>query len=137
MRCHFFLHYGWFFQNLGKEAVRTFMHTTVAPKLHRDAFCQFPFLWIYYYGSNKSTGKETGKTHLCAVTGQELFFAISYSKLALTTFSVSVFFLCVNKHLVKFYLNTIQMTLAPGLTCECPGIYTLYTYIAGLSGLHF
>ena len=33
---------------------------------HRRAFCQFPFQWIYYYGSNKSTGKETGKTHLCA-----------------------------------------------------------------------
>ena len=30
MRDHFFLHYGWFFQNLRKEAVRTFMHTTVA-----------------------------------------------------------------------------------------------------------
>ena len=30
MRDHFFLHYGWFFQNLGKEAVRTFMHTTVS-----------------------------------------------------------------------------------------------------------
>ena len=29
MRYHFFLQYGWFFQNLGKEAVRTFMHTTV------------------------------------------------------------------------------------------------------------
>ena len=29
MRYHFFLHYGWFFQNLGKGAVRTFMHTTV------------------------------------------------------------------------------------------------------------
>ena len=29
MRYHFFLHYGWFFQNLGKEAIRTFMHTTV------------------------------------------------------------------------------------------------------------
>jgi len=27
---HFFLHYGWFFQNHGKEAVRTFMHTNVA-----------------------------------------------------------------------------------------------------------
>ena len=26
----FFLHYGWFFQNLGKEAVRTFMYTTVS-----------------------------------------------------------------------------------------------------------
>ena len=30
------------------------------------AFCQFPFRWIYYYGSSKSTGKETGKTHLYA-----------------------------------------------------------------------
>ena len=29
MRDHFFLPYGWFFQNLRKEAVRTFMHTTV------------------------------------------------------------------------------------------------------------
>ena len=35
--------------------------------VHRGAFCQFPFWWIYYYGSNKSTGKETGETHLCAV----------------------------------------------------------------------
>ena len=29
MRYHFFLYHGWFFQNLGKEAVRTFMHSTV------------------------------------------------------------------------------------------------------------
>ena len=35
--------------------------------VHRGAFCQFPFRWVYYYGSNKSTGKETDKTHLCAV----------------------------------------------------------------------
>ena len=35
--------------------------------VHRGAFCQFPFWWIYYYGSNKSTGKETGKTQLCAL----------------------------------------------------------------------
>ena len=35
--------------------------------LHRGAFCQFPFWWIYYYVSNKSTGKETGKMHLCAL----------------------------------------------------------------------
>ena len=32
MRYHFFLHYGWFFQNLGKEGWRTFMHTTVYQK---------------------------------------------------------------------------------------------------------
>ena len=35
--------------------------------VHRYAFCQSSFRWIYYYSSNKSTGKETGKTHLCAV----------------------------------------------------------------------
>ena len=29
MRYHFFLHYGWFFQNLRKEALPSFMHTTV------------------------------------------------------------------------------------------------------------
>ena len=33
----------------------------------RGAFCQFLFRWVYYYGNNKSTGKETAKTHLCAV----------------------------------------------------------------------
>ena len=26
-----------------------------------------------YYGSNKSTGKETGKTHLCALDGDGEF----------------------------------------------------------------
>jgi hypothetical protein len=35
--------------------------------VQRDAFCQFPFRWIYYCHSSKSTGKETGKMHLCAV----------------------------------------------------------------------
>ena len=37
------------------------------PPLHRDAFCQFLFRWIYYCYNSKSTGKETGKTHLCAL----------------------------------------------------------------------
>ena len=32
--------------------------------LHRGAFCQFPFRWIYYCHSSKSTGKETGKIGL-------------------------------------------------------------------------
>ena len=35
--------------------------------VYKGAFCKIPFRWIYYYGSNKSTGKETGKTHLCTV----------------------------------------------------------------------
>ena len=42
-------------------------HLSFLDPLHRGAFCQFPLRWIYYYGSNKSIGKETGKTHLCAL----------------------------------------------------------------------
>ena len=35
--------------------------------LHRGAVCQISFRWIYYCHRSKSTGKETGKTHLCAL----------------------------------------------------------------------
>ena len=35
--------------------------------LHRGAFCHFLFRWIYYCNRSKSTGKETGKIHLCAL----------------------------------------------------------------------
>ena len=35
--------------------------------MHRDAFFKFLFRWIYYCHSSKSTGKETGKTQLCAM----------------------------------------------------------------------
>ena len=41
--------------------------------LHRGAFCQFPFRRIYYYGSNKATGKETGKTHFCALRAWKIW----------------------------------------------------------------
>ena len=36
MRYHLFLHYGWFFQNFGKEAVGTFMQTTVSNNFSFD-----------------------------------------------------------------------------------------------------
>ena len=41
----FFLNYsyGWFFQNLGKEAVRTFMHTTVATMFVNRSLKGFKF----------------------------------------------------------------------------------------------
>ena len=35
MSYHFFVHHEWFLQNLGKEAVRTNMHTTVASRRKR------------------------------------------------------------------------------------------------------
>ena len=35
--------------------------------LHRGVFWEFPFRGIYYCHSNKSTGKEIGKTNPCAL----------------------------------------------------------------------
>ena len=48
--------------------------------VHRGAFCQFTFWWIYYYGSNESTGKESGKTHLCAMFSLFSNFCDLFSK---------------------------------------------------------
>ena len=31
---------------------------SVTYAMHRGMCCQFPFQWIYYYGSNESTRKE-------------------------------------------------------------------------------
>ena len=61
------------------KALTDFLFTAA----HRGAFYQFLFQWIYYYGSNKSTGKETGKTHLCALVGRRIiqvqtFVVLSY-----------------------------------------------------------
>ena len=47
MRYHFFLHYGWFFQNLRKEAVRTFMHTTVHWRICMIQLASF--LWVFKF----------------------------------------------------------------------------------------
>ena len=49
---------------LGRTAAK---HLLTLNPLHRGAFYQFPFRRIYYYGSNEFTGKETGKTQLCAL----------------------------------------------------------------------
>jgi len=57
--------------------------TNLANTVHRGAFCQFPFWRIYYCSSSKSIGKETGKTHLCAVSWLGRFFAATYSKTTL------------------------------------------------------
>ena len=62
--------------------------------VHRDAFCQFPFRWIYYCHSSKSTGKETGKMRLCAMLGfvNKLFISVQ----------LIVF---LDHEIVKFLLN--------------------------------
>ena len=46
--------------------------------VYGNVFCQFPFRWIYYYGSNNSTGKETGKMHLYAAGCFSKFCVFTY-----------------------------------------------------------
>ena len=58
--------------------------------LHKGAFFQFLFRWIHYCHSSKSTGKETGKTHLCALV--EFFDLVWREK------SVVYFFVFVVSH---------------------------------------
>ena len=58
----------------GKSPTIIFDKQSQCPTLHKGAFCEFPFRWIYYYGSNEFTGKETGKTHLCVVVKVTLRF---------------------------------------------------------------
>jgi hypothetical protein len=37
MRYHFFLQYGWFLQNLGKDFIPTNMHTTVTSRKNNES----------------------------------------------------------------------------------------------------
>ena len=56
-----------------KVSFRAFRGPLFPKPVHRGAICQFPFRCIYYSYSSKPTGKESGKTHLCAVAGQVFF----------------------------------------------------------------
>ena len=59
MRYHFFLHYGWFFQNLGKEAVRNFMHRTVHDIFFKYAYYKHTCLLFHkFMFSTKSLNKH-------------------------------------------------------------------------------
>ena len=48
--------------------------------VHKGAFCQFPFRWNNYCHSSKSTGKETGITHLCAVYCSRLYGSYNFQQ---------------------------------------------------------
>ena len=55
MRYHFFLHYGWFLQNLGKDFIPSIMHTTVGLTLDLRTYFGVPtFVGKQTYLSNKS-----------------------------------------------------------------------------------
>ena len=74
MRYHFFVHHEWFLQNLGKEAVRTNMHTTVIIEF-RSSFIKFfaqlclPFFLFFFFAKVwKGKGEIFLGTNLDAIS---------------------------------------------------------------------
>ena len=88
MRYHFFLQYGWFFQNLGKEGWRTFMHTTVhtiIPNFHNLKLKVFKYVKISSICKQSKLFSLCIWQHLATPTcfvkkGFPLFLHIFYSK---------------------------------------------------------
>ena len=58
------------------------MQIICVSQLHKGTFCRSSFRYIYYYGSNKSTGKEAGKSHLCELVKSECYFFSTMDYLA-------------------------------------------------------
>ena len=56
--------------------------------LQRGPFCQVPFRCIYHCHSSKSTGKETGKTHLCVLEREGLSSEAWYSWSSSSSFGI-------------------------------------------------
>ena len=72
--------------------------------IHRGGFCQFPFRWIYYCYSSKYTKKETGKTHLCAIS------IISIWSTTEEEVKLNIFF---TRHFVTIVVKSVDWTLLP------------------------
>ena len=56
MRYHFFLHYGWFFQNFEKDFIPTLLHTTVRRKKHGGKVLSRKVASLSY--SNQGSSRE-------------------------------------------------------------------------------
>jgi hypothetical protein len=80
---------GWWFRrawqyNLGipgyLSSLKDFFAVMSHIEMHSAQRCVFPvcFRWIHYCHSSKSTGKETGKTHLCAVHWSTLVLDVHF-----------------------------------------------------------
>ena len=92
--------------------------------MHRGAFCELIFQWIYCCHSSKSTRKETGKTYLCAMlkkldsTNEKQFFRLTQIYLASLSSKKIV---CLKKSLSKCIWvrqNTYDPTLVKKSLCD-------------------
>ena len=83
--------------------------------VHRGAFCQSSFRLIYYYGSNKSNRKETGKTYLCGL-GQVNFESLLENKIEIKYFGNMLWRIKVQMQLQK----TLTPISRPCMSCNDP-----------------
>jgi hypothetical protein len=72
---HHFRYHSRFFLRVGHK---TTYRMVANSRLHRGAFYKFLFRWIHYCHSSKSTGKESGKMHLCGLGCYSLFSFVPF-----------------------------------------------------------
>ena len=65
MRYHFFLPYRWFLQNLGKDFIRTNMHTTVYPLCLPLCINEMTFVQRFIFSCMSRAWKEKKMWHHC------------------------------------------------------------------------
>ena len=56
----------------GNKCTKKTLPSPLGGPMHRGAFCQSSFQWIYYYSNNKLTRKETHKSHLSAMSHKSI-----------------------------------------------------------------
>ena len=89
-------------RSLGSHiACLTWRHT-----MHRGAFCQSFFRGIYYCGSNKSTRKETGKMHLCAMGWNQIWKSRFFLEPSLPLL-INALFTLNQTTLLSAFMNTL------------------------------
>ena len=98
MRYHFFLHYGWFLQNLGKEAVQTNMHTTVhTSKTNKSYKCEVRHLFQCCILIPRKCPRKTPLEH----TVPPWIFRPSYTTLK-----------CIKSYIHLIHLQFIQLHIS-------------------------
>ena len=86
--------------------------------VHRGASLKFPFPWIYGCHSGRSTGKETGKMHLCAGFGFTVYLISHYYSITNECFSfcfTNIVDTIMNEVLMSFDYGKYQRTESQAL----------------------
>ena len=88
--------------------------------MHRGAICQFPVRWIYYCHSNKSTGKKTGKTQLCAV--------VDLDHLSCCNLNTHTYTLLIITGIWKYFSHAVIKATLSAIGCNTHKTWSTWLY---------